>query len=57
MVYTATEEKLINMYVDLVRAGRRTLESIPSKYREEVEARIIEKDMAVIEETAGAKEA
>ena len=53
MVYTATEEKLINMYVDLVRAGRRTLESIPTKYREEVEAKIIEKDMAVIEETAG----
>ena len=28
---------------------RRTLESIPSKYREEVEKRIIAKDMEVIE--------
>ena len=53
MAYTATEEKLIGMYVNLIRAGRRTLESIPTKYREEVEARIIEKDMAVIEGTAG----
>ena len=49
MAYTATEEKLINMYVELVRAGRRTLESIPTKYREEVENRIIEKDMALVE--------
>jgi len=48
MAFTATEEKLIKMYVDLVRAGRRTLDSIPSKYREEVENRVIEKDMAVI---------
>ena len=49
MTYTATEEKLINMYVGLVRAGRRTLESIPTKYREEVENRIIEKDMALVD--------
>ena len=49
MAYTATEEKLINMYINLIRAGRRTLESIPSKYREEVENRVIEKDMTLIE--------
>ena len=49
MAYTATEEKLINLYVDLVRAGRRTLDSIPTKYREEVENRVIEKDMILIE--------
>lgn len=48
MEFSAIEEKLINMYVQLVRAGRRTLESIPSKYRAETEGRIIEKDMALI---------
>ena len=37
------------MYVDLVRAGSRTLDSIPTKYRAEVENRVIEKDLAVIE--------
>ena len=45
------------MYVELVRAGRRTLDSIPSKYREEVENRVIEKDLAVIESTAVTEEA
>ena len=45
---TAIEEKLINMYVQLVRAGRRTLDSIPTKYRTEVEEKIIEKDLAVV---------
>ena len=49
MAFTVTEEKLIGMYVDLVRAGRRTLDSIPTKYKEEVETRLIEKDMAVVE--------
>ena len=48
-MFSAAEEKLINMYVDLVRVGRKTLESIPSKYREEVEKRIIAKDIEVIE--------
>ena len=48
-MFSAAEEKLINLYVDLVRSNRRTLESIPSKYREEVEKRMIAKDMEVIE--------
>ena len=48
-MFSAAEEKLINLYADLVRSSRRTLESIPSKYREDVEKRIIAKDMEVIE--------
>ena len=45
-MFSAAEEKLINLYKDLVRSNRRTLESIPSKYREEVEKRIIAKVIA-----------
>ena len=48
-MFSASEEKLINLYVELVRGGRRTLESIPSKYRAEVEIIVIAKDMEVIE--------
>lgn len=33
---------MVELYVELVKAGKRTLASVPEKYRSEVEARIEE---------------
>ena len=40
-------DKWIRLYADMVRDGRRKLETIPSKYREQVK-NLIEKEMQKI---------
>ncbi|MGJ4851429.1 CD1375 family protein [Bacillota bacterium Meth-B3] len=35
---------MIDLYVALIRAGKRTIESVPDRYRAEVEARLTEGD-------------
>lgn len=47
-MWTKKDELLINAYVTLVLAKRRTLEQVPEKYREEVEIRIAEKTIEVL---------
>lgn len=35
---------MIDLYVALIQSGRRTIESVPDRYRAEVEARLTEED-------------
>lgn len=35
---------MIDLYVALIQSGKRTIESVPDRYRGEVEARLTEED-------------
>ena len=50
-MWTKIDEKLINAYAVLVMAKRKTLEDVPEKYRIEVEIRIAEKTISILEPT------
>lgn len=51
-MWNKVDEKLINAYVVLVMASRKTLEEVPEKYRTEVEIRIAEKTIEILEPKA-----
>ena len=53
MEWTIIDEKLIDAYVVLVLAERKTIEEVPEKYREEVEIRKAEKTIEVWGENDG----
>lgn len=42
------DEKLIDAYTVLVLAGRKTIEEVPEKYRQEVEIRKAERTIEVL---------
>lgn len=48
MAWTIIDEKLIDAYVVLVLAERKTIEEVPEKYKEEVEIKVAEKTIEVL---------
>ena len=47
-MWTIIDEKLIDAYVVLVLAERKTIEEVPEKYRKEVEIRKAERTIEVL---------
>ena len=47
-MYTKIEERIINAYVVLIMAGRRTIEDAPVNLQEEIQIRIAEKELEIL---------
>ena len=47
-MFTKVEERIINAYVVLIMANRRTIEDAPVNLREEIEIRIAEKEIDIL---------
>ena len=50
MKWTIIDEKLIDAYTVLVLAERKTIEEVPEKYRNEVEIKVAERTIEVLED-------
>lgn len=50
MEWTIIDDKLIDAYVVLVLAERKTIEEVPDKYKNEVEIKVAERTIEVLEQ-------
>ena len=47
-MFTQVQERIINAYVTLIMADRRTIQEAPEELREEIQIRIAEKELEVL---------